>query len=208
MLGQMMQTLSPISLDLRMPLGSISPRSLEEHYKLYRGYVERYNELRARLEGIHRQGTVLAVEETESLKVDITFALGAVKNHEIFFGMLGEEGEAPAGKLAEAIGKSFGSLPNYMIDLKQTAMSARGWAWTAYDLNYGHLFNYPGTAQNAMPVPNVVPILAIDLYGHAYFYDFGGNKTAYIEALLHDIAWMKVAKRYEGAVKLGAVTGN
>ena len=194
-----MPTLTPIPLSLSQPLAAISARSLADHYRLYQGYVERFNELWHRLEAVRSRGTVTAIVEIESLKVDLTFALGAVKNHEVYFGMLGPEGQTPTGVLAEAITRDFGGLANFLVDLKHTAAAARGWAWTAFDLDYGHLFNYGGTSQSAMPVPNVVPILAIDLYGHAYFYDFGTNKTAYIEALLHDIAWEKVARRYDAA---------
>ena len=192
-----MPTIEPMKLDLQTPLNAISERSLAEHYKLYAGYVERYNELTLRLDAVRGRGTIMAIAELESLKVDVTFALGAIKNHEIYFGMLGPEGDAPRGSLEAAIIKGFGSVANYMIDLKHTAAAARGWAWTVYDLDYGHLFNYPGTAQNAMPVPNVLPILAIDLYGHAYFYDFGTNKTAYVEAVIQDVAWERVGRRFE-----------
>ena len=194
-----MPILAPMPLDTDQCLAAISPRSLAEHYRLYQGYVLRYNELGARLDALKARETDFSVSEVESIKVDLTFALGAVKNHELYFGALGANPQPPAGELARAIDAHFGSLGKYLQDLKQTATTARGWAWTVFDLDYGHLFNYPGSGQNAMPVPNVLPLLAIDLYGHAYFYDFGNNKNAYLDALIDDIAWEKIALRFQRA---------
>lgn len=197
-----MPILEPMPLDPAPTLAAISPRSLSDHYRLYCGYVLRYNELVARLDALKARESDFSVSEVESIKVDLTFALGAVKNHELYFGALGQNPPPPAGKFAQAINTNFGSLRKYLQDLKQTALTARGWAWTVFDLDYGHLFNYPGSGQNAMPVPNVLPLLAIDLYGHAYFYDFGNNKNAYLDALITDLAWEKVARRFDRAQAL------
>ena len=51
-------------------------------------------------------------------------------------------------------------------------MAGRGWAWTAYDWDEGRLFNYIGDAQNTFPVWNATPLVALDVYEHAYFLDF------------------------------------
>jgi superoxide dismutase, Fe-Mn family len=173
----------------------LSERSLREHYRLYEGYVAKYNSLMAKLRSIQAVGNIHADSDSESLKVDITFALGAIKNHELYFEILGNDGDEPEGALAEEIAKSFHSVPQYLVDLKQTALMGRGWAWTAYDLDGHYLFNYEGGAHNGLPVWNSVPIVAIDLYGHAYFYDYGNNKVAYVEAAMKAISWTCVAKR-------------
>jgi Fe-Mn family superoxide dismutase len=173
----------------------LSERSLREHYRLYEGYVAKYNSLMAKLRSIRNVGQIHADSDSESLKVDITFALGAIKNHEVYFDILGNQGDEPTGLLAEEIVKSFHSIPQYLVDLKQTALLGRGWAWTGYDLDQEYLFNYEGGSQNGMPVWNCVPIVAIDLYGHAYFYDFGNNKVAYVEAVMKGISWKRVGER-------------
>ena len=55
-------------------------------------------------------------------------------------------------------------------------MAGRGWAWTAYDWDEGRLFNYIGDAQNTFPVWNATPLVALDVYEHAYFIDFGTDR--------------------------------
>ena len=61
-------------------------------------------------------------------------------------------------------------------------MAARGWAWTAYDWDEGRLFNYIGDAQNTFPVWNATPLVALDVYEHAYFLDYQTDRASYIEA--------------------------
>jgi Fe-Mn family superoxide dismutase len=173
----------------------LSERSVREHYRLYEGYVDKYNELMKKLRGIQSLGHIHADSDSESLKVDITFALGSIKNHEVYFDILGNDEEPPTGDLAAEIIKSFHSVPQYLVDLKQTALMGRGWAWTGYDLDQEELFNYEGGAHNGMPVWNCVPIVAIDLYGHAYFYDYGHNKVGYVEAAMKAISWKRVGAR-------------
>ena len=51
-------------------------------------------------------------------------------------------------------------------------MAGRGWAWTAYDWDEGRLFNYIGDAQNTFPIWNATPLVALDVYEHAYFLDY------------------------------------
>ena len=74
-------------------------------------------------------------------------------------------------------------------DLKATGMAARGWAWTAYDWDEGRLFNYIGDAQNTFPVWNATPLVALDVYEHAYFLDYQTDRASYIEAFFDNLDW-------------------
>jgi len=194
--------IQPKTFDHLHGFDGLSERCMREHIKLYNGYVAKYNELMNKLRGARNGGRIHAAADTESLKVDITFALAAIKNHELFFDILGADGDEPAGPLADALNKSFNSIPQYLMDLKQAALVGRGWAWTAYDLDYGHLFNYEGGATAGIPVWNSVPIVAIDLAGHAYFYDFGSGKVAYVETVMKAISWTRVAARFTAAQQM------
>jgi superoxide dismutase, Fe-Mn family len=175
---------------------AISESAMGSHLRLYDGYVQKFNQLRLEFDSHQQRGPGIASADAESLKTDLTFALGAIKNHDLFFEHLGPEGDGPTGVLADALVKSFHSLPQYLIDLKQTALLGRGWAWTAYDLDLDFLFNYHAGAQNGLPVWNATPLLAIDLYGHAYFYDYGNNRVAYIEAIMKNLDWKKIGERF------------
>lgn len=178
-------------------LDGISKASVEEHLKLYKGYVNKYNEIMQKLAGVDKSTANQVYSDLRSLKVDLSFAIGGVKNHEIYFSHLGGGSKKPEGTLSEAIEKNFGSYEAYLTDLKQSGMAARGWVWTALDLDYGYLFNYLGDAQNTFPVWNAVPILALDVYEHAYFQDYGTVRANYIDAFIRNVNWDEIQKNYD-----------
>jgi Fe-Mn family superoxide dismutase len=124
-----------------------------------------------------------------SLKVDLTFAIGGIKNHEIYFAHLGGEGGDPDGDFRALVERDFGSVDAWRADLRATAMAARGWAWTAYDRDEGRTFNYVGDAQNTFPVWNATPLVALDVYEHAYFLDYQTDRASYVDAFFENLDW-------------------
>ena len=132
-------------------LDGISRQSVEAHYKLYQGYVNKRNEILGKLAEVDLSAANQVYSELRALKVDLSFAVGGVKNHEIYFEHLGGDGGTPTGAIAGLIERDFGSFDAWKADLKATGMAGRGWAWTAYDWDEGRLFNYIGDAQNTFP---------------------------------------------------------
>jgi len=185
----------------QMELDGISRRTMEEHYKLYQGYVNKANEIRTKLEALDKDPAKAnqTYSDIRVLKVELTFAIGGVKNHEIYFDILGGKGGQPTGRLAELINRDFGSYEEWAKDLKATGLAARGWVWLAYDWDDGRFFNYLGDAQNTYPIWNATPILALDTYEHAYFIDYGVARGPYIDAFLRNIDWGVVTQRLEKA---------
>ncbi|MGC8833157.1 MAG: superoxide dismutase [Armatimonadota bacterium] len=183
-------------------MSGISRRTVEEHYKLYQGYVNKHNEIVKKLASVDLSTANQTYSDIRELKVELTFALGGVKNHEIYFEHLGGNGGKPSGRLLELIERDFGSYDAWAADLKATGIAARGWVWLAFDHDYGYLFNYLGDAQNTFPVWNATPILALDTYEHAYFIDFGTNRAAYIDAFFANLDWEPVARRLEAAERM------
>jgi Fe-Mn family superoxide dismutase len=172
-----------------LELDGISRASIEAHYKLYQGYVAKRNEILGKLADVDLGSANQVYSELRALKVDLTFAIGGIKNHELYFAHLGGGGGAPAGSFGALVKRDFGSTDAWRADLKATGMAARGWAWTAYDWDEGHLFNYVGDAQNTFPVWNATPLVALDVYEHAYFLDYQTDRASYIEAFLDNLDW-------------------
>ena len=170
-------------------LDGISRAAVEAHYKLYQGYVNKRNEILARLGVVDASSANQVYSDLRALKVDLTFAIGGIKNHEIYFEHLGGGGGDPTGPIGDLIERDFGSVQNWRSDLKATGMAGRGWAWTAYDWDEHRLFNYIGDAQNSYPVWNATPLVALDVYEHAYFLDFQTDRAAYIDAFFANLDW-------------------
>jgi Fe-Mn family superoxide dismutase len=87
------------------------------------------------------------------------------------------------------VDRHFGSVDVWRADLKATGMAGRGWAWTAFDWDEGRLFNYVGDAQNTFPIWNATPLVALDVYEHAYFLDYQTDRASYIDAFFTNLDW-------------------
>jgi Fe-Mn family superoxide dismutase len=173
-------------------LDRISRASVEAHYKLYQGYVAKRNEILGKLADVDLASANQVYSEIRALKVDLSFAIGGIKNHEIYFEHLGGDGGDPSGLVGQLIKRDFGSAEAWRSDLKATGMAGRGWAWTAYDWDEGRLFNYIGDAQDTFPIWNATPLVALDVDEHAYFLDFQTDRGAYIDAFFDNLDWAVV----------------
>src|SRR3989338_9441751 len=141
--------------DSLFSMKGISKKTVEEHLKLYQGYVNKYNEINEKL-GLLTDDDFVKANQVFSvlreLKVELSFAWGGVVNHEIYFAHLGGKGGKPTGELLKQIEKDFGSFEDYKKDLKATGISARGWVWTAWNWREERLVNYLGDSQNTFPM--------------------------------------------------------
>src|SRR3954464_2432986 len=90
-------------------LDGISRASVEAHYKLYQGYVGKRNEILGKLAGVDLSSANQVYSELRALKVDLTFAIGGIKNHELYFAHLGGGGGAPTGSFAPPLRNDFRS---------------------------------------------------------------------------------------------------
>jgi Fe-Mn family superoxide dismutase len=168
-------------------LEGISRQTIEAHYRLYQGYVAKRNEILAKLGGVDLAAANQTYSELRGLKVELTFAIGGIKNHELYFEHLGGTGGVPKGVFGALVARDFGSVAAWKADLEATGLAARGWAWTAWDWDEGRLFNYIGDAQNTFPVWNATPLVALDVYEHAYFLDYETDRAAYIDAFFNNL---------------------
>ena len=175
-----------------LELDGISRASVEAQYRLYQGYVNKRNEILGKLAAADLGSANQVYSELRALKVELSFAIGGIKNHEVYFEHLGGDGGDPKGVVGDLIKRDFGSAEAWRSDLKATGMAGRGWAWTAYDWDEGRLFNCIGDAQDTFPIWNATPLVALDVDEHAYFLDFQTDRGAYIDAFFDNLDWAVV----------------
>ena len=183
-------------------LTGISARTMEEHYELYKGYVGKVNEIQKKLDAVDRTTANQIFSDLRSLRVDYSFAIGGMKNHEIFFGHLGGKGGAPSGRLKEQIARDFPSYDAWLADFKASGLAARGWVWLAYDHDLSMLTTVVGDSQNTFPLWNATPILALDVYEHAYWLDYGRARAKYIDAFFNNLDWGVVEANLDRALSM------
>src|SRR6266496_6103251 len=82
-------------------LDGISRETVEAHYKLYQGYVNKRNEILGKLAEVDLGSANQVYSDLRALKVDLTFAIGGIKNHELYFAHLGGGGGDPDGAVGQ-----------------------------------------------------------------------------------------------------------
>src|SRR5438309_2096698 len=97
--GDRMTDYQPKPYDKRLDkLKGFSAESVQAHYGLYQAYCQKYNEASGRLAEADRSSANQVFSDYRSAAVDLTFAIGGIKNHEIYFAHLGGDGSAVEGK--------------------------------------------------------------------------------------------------------------
>lgn len=124
-------------------------------------------------------------------------------NHQLFWDILTPGGATrPAGKLAEALLRDFGSYEAFAKQISDAAKSrfGSGWAWLSVSAD-GRLFVSSTPNQDNPLMSNVVdqpgkPLLGIDVWEHAYYLHYQNRRPDYVAAIMEIINWDKVAARF------------
>jgi Fe-Mn family superoxide dismutase len=179
-----------------LELDGISPESVEAHWGLYEAYCNKYNEVMGKLEAADRGSANQIYSDYRGLREMLTFAIGGIKNHEVYFGNLSADGGAPSDGLAAQLQQDLGGVDTFLTELKAAGMAARGWAWLAWDWDWMKLDVYIGDAQNTFPVWGCSPLIALDVYEHAYIADYSTARPKYIDAFIANLDWNDVNQRF------------
>jgi len=183
-------------------LKGIGAKTMEIHHdKLYAGYVNKRNEIEEALQKVDRSKANQIYSEMRGLKHEETFAANGQILHEIYFSIMGGDGQ-PKGEVVDKIKEDFGTFAAWEEDFKATAMVARGWVVLAYDPSDRRLHNFACDAQNQGGVWGTFPILNCDTYEHSYFIDYGSDRKAYVEAFMRNVNWDEVNRRFTNATNM------
>jgi Fe-Mn family superoxide dismutase len=185
-------------------LKGISDNELQQHRDvLYAGYVNKLNEIEGALAESDRSKANATYSVYGELKREETFAYNAAVLHELYFENLGGKGGAPSGFVAEMITRSFGTVPKWQEDFRACGTAARGWTMLAFSLWDRQVHNYLLDTHNMNVPVNVIPLLVLDVYEHAYTIDYGVKRPPYLDAFFQNVDWDVVNKRAELVRKLG-----
>jgi len=191
-------------------LNGLSARLLESHYEsIYGGVLRRLNAITEKLESIDFAKTPGYV--INGLKRDELTALNSLLLHELYFASLGVAPVAkgrnlprPTRALAEALARDFGSFERWrdeFVAMGNALAGGSGWVLLTYLPRARRLINQ--YASEHMPgIAGAIPILALDMYEHAYHLDFGTNARAYINTFIKNIDWQAAESRHEDAAKV------
>src|SRR5262249_26407066 len=109
-------------------------------------------------------------------------------------------------RLAQALERNFGSVKAWRTEFTSLAKAlagGSGWAILAWSDRLGRLINQ-WAADHAHNLPGATPILALDMYEHAYHLDFGAKASAYVDQVMANLNWERIGARYRLAIGEGA----
>src|SRR6267142_4590345 len=175
----------------------LSEKLLVSHYENnYSGAVKRLNAITAQLATLDVAAAPVFVDN--GLKREELIAANSMIIHELYFDSLAGEGD-PTGALAEAINRDFGSLARWKTEFSATGKAlggGSGWVLLSYSPHDKRLIN-SWAADHTMTLAGGRPILALDMYEHAYQMDYGARAAAYVDAFMQGIRWSNAATLYE-----------
>ena len=125
------------------------------------------------------------------LKREELVALNSTLLHELYFASLGGDGTRPTPAMREALARDFGSFDRWrdeFLAMGYALGGGSGWVLLTYVPRDGRLMNQYA-AEHTQAVASGVPVLALDMYEHAYHIDFGANAKAYADAFLRNVDW-------------------
>jgi Fe-Mn family superoxide dismutase len=184
-------------------LNGISPRLIESHYENnYGAALSRLNAISEEIEQLDLGTT--SDQTLVRLKRDEIAALNSTLLHELYFASLGGDGRVLPDAIGSAIGKDFRSVDRWhqeFVGVANGLAGGSGWVLLTYVPRDGRLINQIA-AEHDHSIAGGVPILALDMYEHAYHLEFGANAGAYVAAFMRNIDWPAVTLRYEDAIKV------
>lgn len=177
----------------------ISEQVLEWHHDVHhQGYVKGWNAAENKLE---KQREADDFSSTGSILRDFTHNFCGTVLHNLFWNAMspGEGGE-PAGDLRERIEEDFGSYENWKKEFKAAAKSASGWALLVYVPYSDELHNVVVDKHDNGAVWGAHPILAVDVWEHSYYHDYGPDRQEFIDSFFELIDWNFVRERFNEVI--------
>lgn len=180
-------------------LEGLSASQIEQHLKLYQGYVKKANEIYNKLKDVELTSANATYAPLRELLLEQSYAVNGVVYHELYFGNLGDKGSDPNSDLRAALEERWGSMGKFMDYLKAAGKCMRGWVIIGYNTRAGHLDAFGLDLHNMWSPAQTIPIMVLDVYEHAYMVDYGIDRAKYLDAFVRNLDWDVVAKRLSAA---------
>lgn len=151
-------------------------------------------EVLSSLDSIHDEGLRKAIRNNG----------GGFYNHNLYFGIMSPTGGGqPDGALGKEIEETFGSFSAFQDELSRLSIGqfGSGWGWLSTTKDGKLVLSSSANQDNPlMEGKGLTPILALDVWEHAYYLKYKNLRADYIKAFFHVVDWKAVAQNYEHAI--------
>ncbi len=178
----------------------ISAQVVEWHHKTHhQGYVNGWNSAE---KGLEEQRETGDFSDTGSLLNSFTHNFCGNILHDVFWNNMSPNGGGePEGALRERIEEEFGSYENWKNEFKEAAKAAGGWALLVYIPYSNELHNVVVDKHDQGAVWGAHPVLALDVWEHSYYHDYGPKRGDFVENFFDLVNWNDVQERYAEVVE-------
>jgi Fe-Mn family superoxide dismutase len=197
-----MNTFTPKTFNIPA-LKGMSAKSIEEHFKLYQGYVKHANLIQEKIAELKKDAEKNAYALGE-INRRFGFEYNGMRNHEVYFASL-EGGAVPIkdSELKEMISETWGSFEEWLSEFKAIAMTRGvGWAMLYWDRQDARLLNAWVDEQHLGQLQDCTLILGLDMWEHSFVLDYQpSGKKNYIEDFFANLNWDVVENNFKDAHK-------
>ena len=184
-------------------LKGISKKNIEEHLKLYAGYVKNTNSILEKIpeyEGYMKEDA-FAPYVVGELHRRFSFEYNGMRNHEVYFQSLsgGAKSLTENSELKKSITAEWGSFDTWLDRFKAIALTRGiGWAMLWYDKKDNRLLASWIDEQHLGQLQGCTSILALDMWEHAYVYDYPtSEKKKYVDAFFENLNWDEIENNFK-----------
>ncbi|MDO8564502.1 MAG: Fe-Mn family superoxide dismutase [bacterium] len=181
-------------------LKGISKKNIEEHLKLYAGYVKHANLVMQKIAELTQTDAEKYSYEISELHRRFSFEFNGMRNHEVYFKSLekGAKSFSPESPLAKMIAERGGSFDAWLAEFKAIALTRGiGWACAFFDPVSGELLNAWVDEQHLGQLQNCALILGLDMWEHSYVADYQpSGKKQYVEDFFANVNWSVIEQNF------------
>lgn len=185
-------------------LKGMRTKTIEEHLKLYAGYVKHSNLILQKIDEL-RQDSEKNAYALGEVQRRFGFEYNGMRNHEVYFKSLeGGHKDLPGGStLKSQIESDFGSFDAWLTSFKAIALTRGiGWAMLYYDRNEKTLISTWVEEQHISQLQDCTLVLALDMWEHSFVADYApSGKKNYVEDFFLNLNWEIVEGNFVSATK-------
>jgi Fe-Mn family superoxide dismutase len=180
----------------------LSDSNKQNHIELYKGYIETFNKISAELDNVDKSASNSNNSNFRSLKSDESYNMNAIYLHELYFANMGDPNSTITMDSLSymRLARDFGSFDEWQKDFIACCKAARcGWAVTYYNFYTKSFMNAIIDLHSDNLPAFGYPVIVMDVWQHAYYKDYLKDVKTYTVAMMKQLNWRVIEKRFEKA---------
>ena len=183
----------------------MSSANIDNHKALYDGYIKNFNLVSAKLDTVDKNQANFNHSQFRSLKLDETYNMNGAYLHELYFANIADNNSRINMDTLSymRLTRDFGTFDAWQQDFMACAQSAQcGWAVTYLNTFTQSYMNCVIDLHTNNVPAGMYPVIVMDMWQHAYYKDYLGDSKTYLIAMMKQLRWPVIEKRFEKADKI------